>query len=107
MAIGIVKFYKAEKGWGAITSDDLPGPGDAFVHFSAVEGTGYRELTAGDTVEFDVEPARQDSFDYVATRVRHLSAGPAPTLRRRGDQVRIEPDGTPDTELAPGQPRSG
>lgn len=105
--MGIVKFYKMEKGWGAIASDDLPGAGDAFVHFSAVEGIGYRELAPGDAVDFDFEPARQDSFRFIATRVRRLSPGPAPTLRRRGDQVRIEPDGTPDTRLAPRQPRSG
>lgn len=97
MATGIVKFFKAEKGWGAIASDDLPEAEDAFVHFSAVEGTAYRELAPGDVVDFDFEPARQDSFRYVATRGRRLSARPAPTLRRRGGQVRIEPDGTPDT----------
>lgn len=101
MATGIVKFYKAEKGWGAIASSDLPELSDAFVYFSVIEGIGYRELASGDTVDFDFEPARQDNFRYVATRARRLSPRPAPTLRRRGDQVRIEPDDTPDTRPAP------
>jgi CspA family cold shock protein len=72
MARGTVKFYKAEKGWGAISSPDLPPGLDAFAHFSAIEAEGYRELQQGDEVEFDYEPAVQDSFRFVATRVRKL-----------------------------------
>jgi cold shock protein len=34
---------------------------------------GYRSLDVGDPVEFDYEPAKQDSFRFVATRVRKLS----------------------------------
>lgn len=74
MARGVVKFYRAEKGWGAIASDDLPPGRDAWVSFSAIEGTGsrYRFLAEGDRVEFDFEPAEQDSFRFVATRVSKL-----------------------------------
>lgn len=100
----MVKFYKAEKGWGAITSDDLPGPCDAWVHFSAVEAPGYRGLTAGDVVEFEFEAVQQDSFRFRVTRARLVRPGPAPTLRRRGGEVRIEPDDTPDTPLASRRP---
>lgn len=46
-AEGIVKFLKAEKGWGAISSPALPAGQDAFAHFSAVEADGYRALTEG------------------------------------------------------------
>lgn len=99
MPTGVVKFYKAEQGWGAIASDALPGAADVWVHFSVIEGTGYRELVAGDVVDFDAEAAQQDSFRYRATRVRRLRSGPAPTLRRRGVEVRIEPDDAPDTPL--------
>ena len=101
MVRGMVKFFKAEKGWGAITSDDLPAGADAFVHFSEIIGQGYRQLTAGDLVECDFVPARQDSFGFVATRVRRLGPGPAPTLRRDGERVVIAPDGAPDTPLTP------
>jgi cold shock protein len=72
MAHGTVKFFKPDKGWGAITSPDLPDGSDAWVHFSAIEMDGYRSLNAGDPVEFDYEPAGQDSFRFVATRVRKL-----------------------------------
>lgn len=37
MALGIVKFYKTEKGWGAISSEALPPSADAWVHFSVIE----------------------------------------------------------------------
>lgn len=73
MALGVVKFYRAKEGWGAIASDDLPPGQDAWVHFSAIEGTGYRFLVEGERVEFDFEPAEQDSFRFVATRVRKFT----------------------------------
>ena len=74
MAFGTVKFYKSEKGWGAISSLDLPPGRDAFIHFSDIRGQpGYREFTAGDEVEFEYRPAHQDSCDFVATWARRLS----------------------------------
>jgi CspA family cold shock protein len=72
MATGTVKFFHAEKGWGAISSDELPPGRDAWVHFSAIQGSGYRALAAGEKVEFDYEAVKQDSFDFVATSVRQL-----------------------------------
>jgi len=69
MATGVVKFFKEDKGWGAISSDALPADEDAFVHFSAIEADGYRSLNAGDVVEFTYEPAEQDSFRWIATSV--------------------------------------
>lgn len=85
MARGTVKFWKTDKGWGAIMSDALPEGSDAFAHFSAVEGEGFKDLSAGDVVDFDYETVRQDSFDFRATRVVRLGPGPAPLLRRRAD----------------------
>jgi CspA family cold shock protein len=80
----VVKFFKSEKGWGAICCDELPNGQDVWVHFSAIEATGYRALEAGDVVDFDYEPARQDSFKFRATRAWRLESGPAPILRRTG-----------------------
>jgi len=57
---------------GAISSPDLPDGLDAWVHFSAIEMDGHRSLDPGDQVEFDYEAAHQDSFRFVATRVRKL-----------------------------------
>ena len=48
---GIVKWFNSSKVYGFIGRDDGP---DVFVHFSAVVGDGYRTLTEGDVVEFEV-----------------------------------------------------
>jgi len=51
MAAGTVKFFNATKGFGFISPDD--GTADVFVHFSAIEGNGYRELREGQHVQFE------------------------------------------------------
>ncbi|MFE0726562.1 cold-shock protein [Streptomyces mutabilis] len=52
MASGTVKWFNAEKGFGFI-SQDGGGP-DVFAHYSNISGNGYRELTEGEQVTFDV-----------------------------------------------------
>ncbi len=51
MAQGTVKWFNAEKGYGFIAVDD--GGQDVFVHFSAINSTGFRSLEEGQRVEFD------------------------------------------------------
>jgi cold shock protein len=51
MATGTVKWFSAEKGYGFISRSDGD---DVFVHFSAIEGDGYRNLDEGQAVEFEV-----------------------------------------------------
>ena len=51
MATGTVKWFNAEKGYGFITRE---GGSDLFVHYSAIEGSGYRTLEEGQHVEFEV-----------------------------------------------------
>jgi CspA family cold shock protein len=46
-----VKWFNGTKGFGFISPDD--GSADVFVHFSAIEGGGYRELTEGQRVQFE------------------------------------------------------
>jgi CspA family cold shock protein len=53
---GIVKWFNAEKGFGFIERE---GGDDVFVHFSAIQGDGYRSLEDGQRVEFDVGPGRK------------------------------------------------
>jgi cold shock protein len=70
---GNVKFWRGTKGWGAITSPDLPH--DVWAHFSTIEATGYRALHEGDLVEFVYEDCwgHQDSWHYRATWVKALA----------------------------------
>jgi CspA family cold shock protein len=62
-ATGTVKFFNAMKGFGFITRDD--GQPDAFVHISAVERSGMRELAEGDRLEFDIEVDRRGKYSAV------------------------------------------
>ncbi|MBT2388658.1 MULTISPECIES: cold-shock protein [Streptomyces] len=52
MATGTVKWFNADKGFGFIQQDD--GGPDVFVHFSAIQTTGFKELQEGDKVEYEV-----------------------------------------------------
>lgn len=51
MTTGIVKWFNGDKGFGFITPESGP---DVFVHFSAIDGSGYRNLQENDKVEFEV-----------------------------------------------------
>ena len=52
MAEGTVKWFSNEKGYGFIERGN--GEADVFVHFSAIQGDGYKSLTEGQRVSFDV-----------------------------------------------------
>jgi cold shock protein len=52
MAQGTVKWFNPDKGFGFIAPDD--GSADVFVHFSAIESTGYRTLEENQKVEYNV-----------------------------------------------------
>ncbi|MBV1852819.1 cold-shock protein [Catellatospora tritici] len=52
MPTGTVKWFNAEKGFGFIEQDG--GGPDVFVHYSAITGSGYRELQEGQKVDFQV-----------------------------------------------------
>ncbi|CAM3657567.1 cold-shock protein [Micrococcus flavus] len=53
MAVGTVKWFNAEKGFGFIAPED--GSADVFVHFSAITGSGFKELQENDRVEFETQ----------------------------------------------------
>ncbi|HEY5013166.1 MAG: cold shock protein [Actinomycetota bacterium] len=56
MATGTVKFFNSDKGFGFISREQGD---DVFVHFSNIQGTGYKSLEEGQRVEFDVAPGRK------------------------------------------------
>ena len=56
MTTGTVKFFNADKGFGFIGREEGD---DVFVHYSNIQGSGYKTLNEGQRVEFDVAPGRK------------------------------------------------
>jgi len=56
MPIGTVKFFSNEKGYGFVSRPDGD---DVFVHYSNIEGNGFRTLEAGQQVEFEIAQGRK------------------------------------------------
>jgi cold shock protein len=68
MPTGTVKWFSNDKGYGFITPDD--GSNDVFVHFSSIEGDGYRSLEEGAKVEYETE---QGPKGPAATGVKQIA----------------------------------
>lgn len=68
MHTGTVKWFNGTKGFGFISNDD--GSGDVFVHFSAIQGDGYRSLDEGQKVVYDTESDPKDPSKLRAVNVR-------------------------------------
>jgi cold shock protein len=66
VATGTVKWFNSDKGYGFISQPSGP---DVFVHFSAIQGSGYRNLEENDQVEFEVN---QGPKGLQAAEVRRL-----------------------------------
>jgi cold shock protein len=67
MSRGVVRAFRAEEGWGVVDGPDVPG--GCWVHFSAIEMGGYRQLTPGQPVLFHAEATDQDGFRFRAITV--------------------------------------
>jgi cold shock protein len=70
MAVGTVKWFNAEKGFGFIAPESGE---DVFVHFSAIQSTGYRSLDEGQTVEFDITQGQKGPRPPTCDRSRRSS----------------------------------
>jgi CspA family cold shock protein len=66
MATGTVKWFNSEKGYGFISQESGP---DVFVHFSSIQGSGYRNLEENDRVEFEVNQGPKGLQAANVTRV--------------------------------------
>ena len=53
---GTVKWFNSEKGYGFIAQEDGD---DLFVHYSEIQGNGFRSLNEGDTVEFEITDGKK------------------------------------------------
>ena len=63
---GQVKWFNGSKGYGFITREQ---GSDVFVHFSAIQGSGFRNLDEGEAVEFDVEQSQKGPQATNVTRL--------------------------------------
>jgi len=67
VATGVVKWFNSEKGYGFISQEGGP---DVFVHYSAIQGTGYKNLEENQRVEFEVTQGQKGPQ---ATNVRPVA----------------------------------
>jgi CspA family cold shock protein len=66
-AIGTVRVWREDEGWGVIDSDETPG--GCWAHFSAAAVPGYATFSSGQKVHLDWESPGQDGYDFRAVRV--------------------------------------
>ncbi len=76
MAKGTVKWFSNQKGYGFITPENGK---DVFVHFSAIQGDGYKTLNEGEAVEFEIS---QGPKGEQAVNVTRLQPSAAPKQQR-------------------------
>jgi CspA family cold shock protein len=93
---GTVKWFKADKGFGFIAPDG--GGKDVFVHFSGIQGSGYRSLEQGARVEFEVAPGPKGPQAVNVVRIDGGSTSPPPGEggRMGAEGVNREPPRRPE-----------
>lgn len=72
MAKGTVKWFSNKKGYGFITLEGGEQGKDIFVHFSAIQGEGFKTLNEGETVELEVEqgPKGEKAVNVIRTNAK-------------------------------------
>ncbi len=64
---GTVKWFNGDKGYGFITQENGP---DLFVHYSEIQGSGFRSLNEGDKVEFEITEGKKGKQASSVTVIR-------------------------------------
>ncbi|MEU4237073.1 cold shock domain-containing protein [Actinoplanes sp. NPDC026619] len=82
----MVREFWVDNGWGV--TDGAAVPGGCWVHFSAVAGERFRELSAGQAVWFRAEVAAQDGFGFRAVKVWSGDVEPGGVPSSSGDAYR-------------------
>ena len=72
MATGEVKWFNNAKGWGFIVPEESND--DIFVHFSSIQGTGYKTLTAGQNVNFTLQKGERGLHAMEVTPIEMAEA---------------------------------
>lgn len=79
MAVGKVKWFNDEKGWGFIKQDNGP---DVFVHYSQINGEGRRRLFEDETVEFEIKEGPKGLQAINVNRLNPPASLTTPGLKR-------------------------
>ena len=69
---GTVKWFNSEKGYGFVSRED---GGDVFVHYSSIEGSGFRNLYEGEQVEFAIEQTPKGPQAVNVVRLNNFTGG--------------------------------
>ena len=72
--LAVVQAWNGDEGWGVCSAEQFPG--GCWVHFSAVDVSGFRRLTEGDSVWLVAEVGEQDGYGFRATRCWPVAASP-------------------------------